>query len=139
MNTTYYEKEHKSLLQDIVGKSFSFWQALKLHGIGSKRMIIDTVSPNLQQYLNKTDDLNYANIELRPFGILVHINKGLSNYTWAIPFSQLHIYKTKGTSIHAQGRFIQVKNNRMLKENKRFFDKIMTKRIEFLIHYNLPL
>ena len=139
LNTTYYEKEHKSLLQDIVGKSFSFWQALRLYGIGSKRMIISTVSPNLQQYLNKTSDLNYANIELRPYGILVHINKGLNNYTWAIPFSQLHIYKTKGISIHAQGKFIQFKNNRMLKENKKFFEKIMLKRIEFLNHYNLPI
>lgn len=139
LDTTYHEKEHKSLLEDIVGKSFSFWQTLRLNGIGSKRMIINKVSPNLQQYLNKTSDLTYANLELRPYGILVHINKGLYNYTWAIPFRQLHIYKTEGTSIHAQGRFIQFRNSRTLKENRKFIEKLMAHRNEFLESHNSPI
>ena len=43
-------------------------------------MIIDEVSNNFSSLLNKVSDLNYGNIELRPNGILVMINKGLENF-----------------------------------------------------------
>ena len=72
-----------------------------MKGIGSKRMIIDNVSINLKQYMNSVSDVNYANIELRTGGILIYINKGLQNFTWAIPYYQLVIYKSNGASIHS--------------------------------------
>lgn len=101
IDSTYTNKKHKVLLNDFVGRSFSFFERLKMNGIGSKRMIINDVSPNLQPYLNRIADVNYANIELRYKGILIHINKGLKNFIWAIPYYQLVIYKTNGSSIHA--------------------------------------
>ena len=112
-NTTYRNEEVKELINDVLGKPFSFIQALRLGGIGSKRMMIEEVSNNLNNLLNKVSDINYGNIELRPNGILVMINKGLENYTWVIPYRQLVIYKTYGLSIHAQGKFIRFKNNKM--------------------------
>ena len=39
-------------------------------------MIVDKVSPNLNSILNTVSDLNYANIEMRKKGILIHITKG---------------------------------------------------------------
>ncbi|MCF1192684.1 hypothetical protein LRR18_13895 [Mangrovimonas sp. AS39] len=136
LNTTYFEKEHKSLIEDIVGKSFSLWQSIKMRGIGSKRMIIQKVSPNMQQYSNKVSDINYANIELRPHGIVIYINKGLKNFTWVIPYYQLHIYKTKFMSIHAQGKFIQFSNNKTFKENKGFLKKMMAAKIAYDKQHN---
>ena len=50
----------------VIGSSFSLVQKLKMKGVGSKRMIIDEVSPNMQSMINKVSDINYANIELRP-------------------------------------------------------------------------
>ena len=94
-------------------------------------MIIDTVSPNLQQYLNKTADLNYANIELRPKGILVRITRRLDNFTWAIPYYQLYTYMTSGLSIHGQGEFLQFKNDRFLKNNKEFIKKMLDIKVVF--------
>lgn len=129
--TTYSNPEITKSIDQIVGKPYSFFQALKLKGIGSKRMIIDDVSPNLSQYLNTVSDINYANIELRPLGILILINKGLQNFTWTIPYYHLVIFKTNGASIHAQGRFIHFRNNRTFKENKSFFKKLMDKKILF--------
>ncbi|AEH02007.1 hypothetical protein [Lacinutrix sp. 5H-3-7-4] len=136
LNTTHTNKENKRLLIDVVGKPFSFRQIIKLKGVGSKRMIIENVSPNIAQYLNKISDVNYANIELRPKGILIHINKGLKNFTWAIPYYQLVIYKTNGSSIHTQGKFIHFRNNKTLKENKGFFNKLMNQKIKFDEQYN---
>ena len=137
LDSTYTNKENKLLIIDLVGKPFSFLEAIKMKGVGSKRMIINDVSPNLKSYINKVSDANYANIELRKKGILIHINKGLKNFTWAIPYYQLVIYKTNGSSIHAQGRFIHFKNNITFKENKSFFSKMLDEKIKYDMQYNI--
>ena len=125
LDTTYSNKEHSILINDLVGKPYSLIRSLKMKGVGSQRMIIEGVSPNMKDYLNTVTDINYANLELRPLGVLVRINKGLKNFTWIIPFYQLVIYKTNGISIHADGRFIHFRNNKTFKENKAFFDKLL--------------
>ena len=73
LNTTHYNKDHKQIIEDLVGSPFTFMQRLRMNGIGSKRMIVDEVSPNLTSLMNIVSDLNYANIELRPKGILIMI------------------------------------------------------------------
>ncbi|GGD07281.1 hypothetical protein GCM10011368_06480 [Hyunsoonleella pacifica] len=107
-----------------------------MKGVGSKRMIVSEVSLNMQNYMNRVSDINYANIELRKSGILIFINKGLKNFTWAIPYFQLVIYKTNGASIHAQGKYIHFKNNKTFKENKSFFRKMLDEKIEYDQQYN---
>ena len=138
LNTTHHNAEHKQITADIVGHQFSLVQKLKLGGIGSKRMIIDDVSPNMKSMMNVVSDINYANIELRPKGILVMINKGLKNFTWIIPYYQLVIYKTNGSSIHAQGRFVRFRNSKTLKENKKFFDKLLDQKVKYDMQYAMP-
>jgi len=138
LNTTHYNAEHKTLISDLIGRPFSLVQKLRLRGIGSKRMIIDNVSPNMRSLMNKVSDTNYGNIELRPKGILIMINKGLNNFTWVIPFYQLVIYKTNGSSIHAQGRFVHFRNNITFKENKKFFNKLMDLKIDYDLEYTMP-
>ncbi|WP_431135386.1 hypothetical protein [Psychroserpens mesophilus] len=129
LDSTHPNKEHKKIINDLIGKPYSFIESLKMGGVGSKRMIIDEASPNMQQYLNAVSDINYANIEMRSDGILVYINKGLKNFTWIIPYYQLVIYKTNGASIHAQGKFIRFRNNTSFKENKSFLDKLLNKKV----------
>ncbi len=138
LDTTYYNKEHKSIIDQFVGESYNLWEAIRRGGVGSKRMIVEKLSPNLDHITNTTSDINYANIELRKRGVLIHITKGLKNYTWAIPFYQLVYYKTNFTSIHAQGKFIHFKNSKMFKENKSFFKNLMNEKIEFDQQYTLP-
>jgi hypothetical protein len=136
LETTYKNKEQEELINDLVGKSIGFLQSFKMNGTGSKRMIIDDVSINMRDYVNSVADATYANIELRPIGILIRINKGLRNFTWVIPYYQLVIYKTNGSSIHAQGRFIHFKNNITLKENKSFFDKMLDEKVKYDSQYS---
>lgn len=135
-NTTYADKKITASINDLVGKQYSFVQSIKRKGTGSKRMIIGEASPSMQQYINTVSDINYANIELRPKGIVVYINQGLKNFSWAIPYYQLVIYKTNGSSIHAQGKFIHFKNNNTFKENKAFFKKLMSEKIKFDEQYH---
>ena len=138
LNTTHYNKEHKSTIADLVGSEFSLVQKLKLKGVGSKRMIIDDVSPNMKSLMNIVSDINYGNIELRPKGVLIMINQGLKNFTWVIPFYQLVIYKTNGSSIHAQGRFVHFRDNKTFKENKKFFGKLLDAKVKYDMEYAMP-
>lgn len=136
LETTHYNREHKPLLTDLVGRSFTLLESLKMKGVGCKRMIIEEVSPNMQTYMNTVSDINYANIELRKNGILIFINKGLQKFTWAIPYFQLVIYKTNGASIHAQGKYIHFKDTKTFKENRGFFRKMLDEKIKYDEQYN---
>jgi hypothetical protein len=138
LETTYFNKDHKQIFEEFVGKPYSLWESIKRGGIGSKRMIVKQLSPNLNYITNVISDLNYANIELRKKGILIRINKGLKSFTWAIPFYQLVFYKTNFTSIHAQGKFIHFNNSKTFKENKRFFQVIIEEKIKFDQQYTFP-
>tara|TARA_R110002033_G_scaffold40350_4_gene80590 strand:- start:10148 stop:10573 length:426 start_codon:yes stop_codon:yes gene_type:complete len=131
LDTTYNDKSNDQLINDLVGKPFSFIEAFKMKGVGSKRMIIDDASPNFKPYLKTISDSNYANLELRPNGILVRINKGLQNFTWVIPYYHLVLYKVNGSSIHAQGKYVHFRNNKTFKENKSFFDKLLNIKVAF--------
>ena len=138
LDTTYYNKEHKQLFDNFVVNPYTFIQALKRRGVGSKRMIVDKVSPNLKSILNTVSDLNYANIEMRKNGILIHITKGLKNFTWAIPFYHLVLYKSDGISIHAQGKFIHFKKSKSFYENKNFLRSLMEEKVQFDEQYKIP-
>lgn len=139
LETTYYSPENKNIISDYVGEPFSFFEALKRRGIGSKRMIIHSVSPNLMWVTNLISDVNYANIELRKKGIIIYINKGLRNFAWLIPYRQLVVYKTEVMSIHAQGKFIQFLNDHIFKQNKSFFSKLLNEKIEYDKEYSVPV
>jgi hypothetical protein len=93
-------------------------------------MVISEVSQGFKNVMNSVSDINYGNIEIRKKGILIHINKGLKNFSWAIPFYQLHTYKTNGYSIYAQGNYVRFLSNQLLKENKKFIDKLSDIKIE---------
>ena len=139
LDTTHYNKEHKKSIDNFVGEPYTFFEALKRGGIGSKRMIVENVSPNLKNVLNTVSDINYANIEMRKKGILIHIKKGHQNFSWAIPFYHLVIYKINGMSLHAQGKFIHFKNSRNFEDNKSFFNNLLSEKILFEERYKIPV
>ncbi len=132
INTTYTDKEAARVIDSHLGEAFPLMKRIKLRGIGSKRMIIHDVSPNLKQYINKVDDLNYGSIELRPKGILIHIHKKLNSFSWVIPYYKLHIYTSSFFSIHADGKFVQFEKNKLYKENKAFIEKMTLQKNEVL-------
>ena len=139
ISTTFNNKEASDLIDSVLGNSFSFYKTFKMGGKGSKRMLIEDTSENIRFLLNKVSDVNYSNIELRPNGIIVMINKGLQNFQWIIPYAQLVVYKTDRLSIHAQGKFISFKNNVAYKENKKFIDKMTQFKADYQEKYSMPI
>ena len=123
-NTSYINKDYTKESTQIVGKAFSFFEKIKMRGIGSSRFMIEELSPKLQPENMQSVAINYANIELRPKGIIVHFTNRLDRYSWIIPYYRLVIYSNQTFSMHSNGNYIQFKKNKNYQNNKKFIHKM---------------
>tara|TARA_Y100000746_G_scaffold149716_1_gene128260 strand:- start:414 stop:836 length:423 start_codon:yes stop_codon:yes gene_type:complete len=130
-NSTYTDKEKELEVNEMVGSRFGFISSIRLNGVGSKRLIIEEVSPNFKNIIKQKNDIIYSNIEIRKDGILVYIAEGLKRFTWVIPYYKLAVYKTPNFSIHCDGNFIRFSNDLNKKENIRFFKKIIDHKLNY--------
>jgi hypothetical protein len=131
-NTSYTNKEYTKESAKMLGKAYSFFEKLKMGGIGSSRLIIDELSPKLQAKNPQTTAITYANIELRPKGIIVHFANRLDRYSWVIPYYRLVTYSNRSFSLHANGNFIKFRKNKNYRSNKKFIDKMIDLKINYL-------
>ena len=131
-NTSYTNKEYTKESAKMLGKAYSFFEKLKMGGIGSSRLIIDEISPKLQAKNPQTTAITYANIELRPKGIIVHFANRLDRYSWIIPYYRLVTYSNRSFSLHANGNFIKFRKNKNYRSNKKFIDKMIDLKINYL-------
>lgn len=131
-NTTYNNEDFRIHSDELVGKPFSLLDRIKMKGIGSRRFIIKELSDKLQPTQKQFSELDYGNIELRPNGILVHFTNRLERFSWCIPYYRLVVYNASFFSIHAEGNFIKFMKNKNYVENKKFIDKMIDLKNEFL-------
>ena len=131
-NRTYFNKDEAKEINIILGNSFSFFQTLKLRGVGSSRFVIDSVSKELSQTINEVSDVNYCSIELRPNGILVNITQQINLFSWIIPYYKLVIFNSNTFSIHANGSYIKIVKDRNYSNNKNFITKMLKLRQDSL-------
>ena len=131
-NITYKNKETEKEINAEMGKPFGLIEKLKLGGIGSRRMIIENFSEDIKNLALKVSGIQYANIELRPNGIIVHINQGIYTHAWTIPYFRLSIFNGDFFTIHGGGSHIQFNKEKSWKENKEFLQKIVKLKSEFV-------
>jgi hypothetical protein len=124
-DTTYKNEDYNTESAVLVGVKFTLLERLKLRGIGSGRLMIKNTSPKLNSTQLKFSEIDYANIELRPKGIIIHYTRKLERYSWVIPYYRLVIYNAQFFSIHANGNFIQFSKNKNYFENKKFIKKMV--------------
>ena len=124
-NSTYTDKEKELEVEKLIGKKYGLISSIRLNGVGSKRLIVQETSQNLKKIIIKKSDLIYSNIEIRSGGVIVYIAEGLNRYSWVIPYYKLVIYKTPNYSIHSDGNFIRFSNDLNIKENLKFFKKLI--------------
>ncbi|MEC7814314.1 MAG: hypothetical protein VX883_04270 [Bacteroidota bacterium] len=131
-NITYKNKETEKEINAEMGKPFGLIEKLKLGGIGSRRMIIENFSEDIKNLTLKVSGIQYANIELRPNGIIVHINQGIYTHAWTIPYFRLSVFNGDFFTIHGGGSHIQFNKEKSWKENKEFLQKIVKLKSEFV-------
>ena len=128
----YKNKETEKEINAEMGKPFGLIEKLKLGGIGSRRMIIENFSEDIKNLTLKVSGIQYANIELRPNGIIVHINQGIYTHAWTIPYFRLSVFNGDFFTIHGGGSHIQFNKEKSWKENKEFLQKIVKLKSEFV-------
>ena len=106
-NTTHTNKEYDAESKLITGNKYSFLESIKLGGIGSGRLFINSISEKINLGKLSFSEINYGNIELRKKGIIVHFTNKLERFSWIIPYYKLAFYNTDYFSIHSEGNFIK--------------------------------
>lgn len=119
------DKERRKLIDDCVGKPFSLMERIKKGGIGSRRMLIESASGEFEKCFGYNNDLKYANIELRPKGILIYIKNKVNDYVWVVPYYQLVIFQNRFFSLHANGLKIQFNMKSVYPANRQFIKKML--------------
>ena len=130
-NISYKDKETDKLINEEMGIAYSLIKKLQLGGIGSRRLIIEYFSENMNHLKLKVNGLQYGNIEIRPKGIILHINQGVYTYAWTIPFFRLSIYNGDFFTIHGNGNYIQFNKEKSWKENRNFLQKLIRLKSEY--------
>ena len=128
LDSTVLSKEKTKEIANLVGPAYSIWDSLRLNGIGSTKLNIHSYSEDFKAFLEQDNNNNYCNIELRPNGIIVHLNKRATRYSWAIPFYKLSIFHSDDYSIHADGSFLRIKKDDLAKKSRSFINKILEQK-----------
>ena len=127
-NISYNNQKIIDEINDYVGKPYTILQRLKIGGIGSSKLIVNSADSIIENLLNLDNNLNYCNIEIRPKGIIIHFKSLLEIYGLIVPFYKLKIFKGKANeySIYIDNFFIKVNANK--KTEHDFFKKILRLR-----------
>ncbi|MFL2637676.1 MAG: hypothetical protein ACJ0O2_05940 [Flavobacteriaceae bacterium] len=127
-NISYNNPKIIDEINNYVGKPYTILKRLKIGGIGSSKLIINSADSIIENLLNLDNNLNYCNIEIRPKGIIIHFKSILETYGLIVPFYKLKIFKGKANeySIYIDNFFIKV--NASEKNEHDFFKKILRLR-----------
>jgi len=127
-NISYNNPKIIDEINNYVGKPYTILKRLKIGGIGSSKLIINSADSIIENLLNLDNNLNYCNIEIRTKGIIIHFKSLLETYGLIIPFYKLKIFKGKANeySIYIDNFFIKV--NASEKNEHDFLKKILRLR-----------
>lgn len=124
-DTSVNDKEIKRAMNEAVGKPYNiidmFFRGVGT--IGSSRMEVVGYSKLFNKAMRQRKQSVFANIAIRPKGIVVVIFIRTSNYSWVIPYRHLSVFKTDLLVIHGQGEFLKLKVSG--DQNKTLVDKIL--------------
>lgn len=124
-DTSVRDKDIEKEINTFVGSPYNVIDIFfkKKGRIGSSRMEVVEYSKLFDKVMSKRKQAVFANIGLRPNGIIVVLNIRLSNYSWVIPYRYLSIFKTDILVIHGQGEFLKFKIKG--DQNKKIIAKIL--------------
>jgi len=127
-NISYNNPKIIDEINNYVGKPYTILKRLKIGGIGSSKLIINSADSIIENLLNLDNNLNYCNVEIRPKGIIIHFKSLLETYGLIVPFYKLKIFEGRANeySIYIDNFFIKV--NASEQNEHDFFKKILRLR-----------
>ena len=136
LNTTHIDKEKRTVINKLVGNSFSLWGGL-FKNKGSHRMIISSFSENFNKFFKTYNNLLYSNIEIRKKGVMIRISINYKTISWLIPYYKLTIYNSDVFSIHSNGNFIKFRKDKYYQINKQFIRSLIKEKVFHSKKFNI--
>ena len=136
-DTSYFDRNIKEEINDLVGSPFGLLERLKMKGIGGARMKISQVSPDIYKLLPTGQADVFTSVELRPKGVIFHLKKYTEHFSWVIPYHRLTIYQSKRLSIYEGNTFMKFNLSDLNSTHESFIRKLMNSRLAYLERYSL--
>ena len=134
---TYSEKAVIEEVNQLVGEPYSFFQRLKLGGIGSERVQIMKSSPKVAHHLQHDISINYCNLELRPKGLIIHLKYKLKDLAWVIPWGMSSLFSSvHGLKIYGGADYVVLQKMYRGSNLDKFTKKMMKARATYLDETN---
>lgn len=130
LNISYNRPKIKAQIDESIGKAFTMMERIKMGGIGSGKLIIDSSSVQIHNLLILDSYRNVCSIEIRPKGVLLSFRSILETYALVIPYHKLKIYKgdSQQYSIYMDSYFVKVKADQ--KRIHQFMRKVLDKKLD---------
>lgn len=122
--TSLQNPEDIACCNELVGNEYGLFDRMRLGGIGSTRLLIVQYSTVFGSYFPNVEMNKFANIELRPKGIIIHFQKQTSHFSWVIPYYKLSIYQSEYLSLHSDGHFLKFKKQFLKNDALPFFKRL---------------
>ena len=132
INVSYNRPQIKKRIDDHVGNAFSLVDRVKMGGIGSGKLVINSTSQQIYNLLILDSYRNVCSIEMRPQGIILSFRSILETYALVIPYYKLKIYKGKSReySVYMDDYFVKI-----VADQKRIH-KFMRKILDYKLSLN---
>ena len=127
LNVSYNNPDVRKKIDEAVGRPFTLMERIKMGGIGSPKLFINTCSLEINNLLILDNNLNICNIEMRPLGIIVGFRSLLESYALIIPYYKLSLYKGKADeySIYRDKYYFKIRARKQDMAAHGFFKKVL--------------
>ncbi len=92
------DRKVQNEIEKRVGKSFSFFDKIKMGGNGSPQLFVSALSDEIKPYFKQSADRKFVNIELRQKGLLIYLKNESNDFIAAFPYVDL-MYKISGNIV----------------------------------------
>lgn len=108
-----------------VGKSFSFFDKIKMGGNGSPQLFVSALSDEIKPYFKQSADRKFVNIELRQKGLLIYLKNESNDFIVAFPYVDL-MYKISGSIVEiCYSDFMLSLENKNTKNYSKFWNNFI--------------
>ena len=123
-NISYKDSRIKEEIKKMVGEPFSLFERIKMNGIGSSSLEIQSSDKEIENLLKLDNNINRCNIEIRKKGIIIRFRSILETYGLIIPFYKLKLFKGQSSvySIYIDKYYIKILVKK--KNDHDYFKKI---------------
>jgi len=123
VNITYPSKQITKEIDDVVGVSYTFFERIRMGGIGTAKLQIVEATEEIHKLLSNSLETKYCHLECRRKGLIVGFRSVMKIFVWLIPYHQL-------SKLNAPF------NGQI---NKKFIRKVLALKAEYLEKFNFRL